>query len=249
MGEWIGGEWRWKLSWNRVLRDREQEQVHRLSDLLSNYCLSAGKSDVWKWKATSDFTFSVKSAYKAICLMANPTNTGRKEKEMLTIWKAPAPLKAVTTSWKLFKGRLPTCDNLLKRQVPIQNSEALCVRCKLKEETIEHTFFACQNSDDIWKKIIFWLGQQSVLHRKVKDHYNAFTNLGKKENQRFLRGVWICTTWVLWKERNECKFNQGKWNGEKLFAEIKSRLWGWKMTYKMSSSTSDFRNWFLAAFS
>ncbi|XP_057788810.1 uncharacterized protein LOC131005760 [Salvia miltiorrhiza] len=177
---------------------------------------------------------------------ACPLSASRQIEEWSLIWKAPATYKAITTAWKVLKGRVPTCDNLRKRQVIIQDSEKLCLFCKGADETIDHLFFECQETDEIWNHILRWVGKQSARHHKAKDHLLAFVNLGNKKDAPFLLGVWICTIWCLWKGRNECKFNQGTWSKERMTAEIKNRLWGWRTAFKVSSSPPDFRRWFVA---
>ncbi|XP_057811439.1 uncharacterized protein LOC131025661 [Salvia miltiorrhiza] len=218
MGEWIEGEWKWKFLWTHELMGRELDQLEDLLSKIQNCRLVAGVKDGWRWKVSPNGLYSVNSAYKM----------------------------AITTAWKVLKGRVPTSENLRKRQVIIQDSEELCVFCKGAVETIDHLFFECHETEEIWSHILRWVGKQSARHHKAKDHLLAFVNLGNKKDASFLLGVWICTIWCLWKGRNECKFNQGMWSKERMTAEIKIRLWGWRTAFKVSSSPLDFRRWIVA---
>ncbi|XP_057788349.1 uncharacterized protein LOC131005397 [Salvia miltiorrhiza] len=206
--------------------------------------IGEGTQDGWSWLADPKGKFSVNSAYRTLCQFTGPGRNTSKAPEFLLIWKAPAPFKAKTTVWRLLRGRMATCDNLLRRQVITQNTESDCMLCKEQTESSEHLFFRCPATSEIWYALLLWLGKQSALQSKVKEHLLAFTNLGEKSDTSLLLCIWICSVWCIWKERNECKFNQGVWKNEKLVAEIKSRVWGWIMAYDVQSRFTDFRTWF-----
>ncbi|XP_057778386.1 uncharacterized protein LOC130997144 [Salvia miltiorrhiza] len=243
MGTWFEGEWRWDLKWNRELRQRELDQVQQLTSSTCNVRLTAGSKDSWCWKASKNGVFSVQSAYYALGLESRSMEERRVENEMALIWKASA--KAVITAWKVLRGRFPTFDNLRRRQVNFQSGN-LCVLCNSCEESINHLFFSCHKTDAIWKDIISWLGKQTASQTQAKAHFNAFINLGNKDDVKLLLSVWICTIWCFWRKRNECIFKQGMWNRERIFSEIKSILWGWKMAFNLVTPYSEFRRWFSA---
>ncbi|XP_057779695.1 uncharacterized protein LOC130998280 [Salvia miltiorrhiza] len=243
MGGWIEDEWSWGLLWNRDLRGRELDQLASLFDIIGNVQMIAGKTDTWKWKAAASGSFSVKTAYNSLSVAAGRCIRSTFGFEWQQIWKAPASFKAITTAWKVLKQRMATSDNLQKRHVAITSSEAICILCKLKEESIEHLFFECQKSVEIWNENLKWIGKQAVNQHTAKEHFSAFTNLGRKEDTSFLTCVWICTIWCLWKQRNGCKFNQDLWSKDKVVAEIKSRLWSWRMAFTSISSAMVFRQW------
>ncbi|XP_057780066.1 uncharacterized protein LOC130998670 [Salvia miltiorrhiza] len=247
MGEWREGNWVWNFNWSRELWDREKEQVQCLENMISQIRIEEGKTDKWRWKASKGDIFSVKSAYRAISTDGSHSPNRGFETELSSIWKAPAPPKVITTAWKVLRGKLATCDNLLKRKVVIQHQEALCVLCKTTTETVDHLFFSCEKSYQLWSGLVAWLGKKTTLQCKVKDHFNAFINLGCKKEKRFLLGVWAGAIWSIWKMRNECKFQQGEWNCYKVEAELKSRFWSWMTIFNVQKSPEDFRSWFGAA--
>ncbi|XP_057790634.1 uncharacterized protein LOC131007745 [Salvia miltiorrhiza] len=190
--------------------------------------VNEGKPDGWKWKATPNGIFMSKGL------------------DFKRIWKAPTAHKAKTTAWRIMNGKMATVDNLLKRKVPFPNSEHICALCQVPPENTNHLFFSCQKSAEIWYELLSWFGKQSVLQSNAIDQYLAFTNIGHKKDAHFLVGVWICTVWSIWKERNELRFNNGKWDKGKMVADIKSRLWSWKQAYNMNTAPDDFRSWFIA---
>ncbi|XP_057800154.1 uncharacterized protein LOC131015749 [Salvia miltiorrhiza] len=203
--------------------------------------------DGWRWKSTPYGCFTVNSAYKELSSQSGPPADLDDKLIWQMIWKAPTPPKVITTVWKALRGRLATCENLMKRRVIAQNSEAKCAFCKTEIETSEHIFFSCSKTEEIWKFLLLWIGKQTALSIKMKDHFLAFINLGSKEDLRFLLGSWMCTIWCIWKGRNECKFNNGIWNKDKMTGEIKTRVWGWLQVFGTPTVLPDFRRWLHSA--
>ncbi|XP_057793258.1 uncharacterized protein LOC131009871 [Salvia miltiorrhiza] len=239
----------WKQRWvgERSLEDMFPRLFHLNSNKEGFISEMGGKRDAWKWKADVSGAFSVKTAYKSLSNAARPSIPSSDGFDWHQVWKTPASFKAVLTAWKVLKQRMATCDNLQRRHVPISYSEAMCTLCKSNQESIEHLFFECQRAVEVWNEILVWIGKVAVNHHSAKGHFLAFTNLGRKEEISFLTGVWSCTIWCMWKQRNGCKFNQEPWNKDKLIAEIKSRLWSWRMAFDLKSAATGFRGWFAAA--
>lgn len=57
-------------------------------------------------------------------------------------------LAAITSS-------LATCGNLLKIRV---HCDHVCSLCNKENETIEHIFFLCDFSTEVWSAILLWMG-------------------------------------------------------------------------------------------
>ncbi|XP_057803191.1 uncharacterized protein LOC131018490 [Salvia miltiorrhiza] len=246
MGEWIEGSWEWKFEWERTLRERDLEQLRALRSCVCKIRLNAGTMDAWRWKAAGSGVFSVKTAYETFFKNRRWSNVCGVQKELAMIWKAQVPAKVIATAWKVLKGRIATMDNHRRRQVVTHSAADLCPLCQLKEETIEHLLFLCHKTDEIWKEILRWTGKQAVFHFKSKAHFNAFVNLGSKKDVDFFLGVWLCVIWSIWKIRNNCIFNQGSWNKERVMAEIKARLWVWRSDLNQPTQEHKFRRWFFA---
>ncbi|XP_057790747.1 uncharacterized protein LOC131007848 [Salvia miltiorrhiza] len=209
------------LEWSRPLLERELTSVHSLKLVIENARLREGQRDGWHWKASQCGTYTVKSAYREICSRDPNHSPHGEEFAWLPIWKAPVPLKVITTVWRALRDRLPTCDNLVKRQLDIHGSDLICAHCNSGDESVEHIFSTCGSSAELWKGLLRWFGKESALPTKLKDHLLAFTNLGTKQDVQFLLGVWMCTIWSIWRGRNNCKFNLGTWNIDKLLKELK----------------------------
>ncbi|XP_057793009.1 uncharacterized protein LOC131009611 [Salvia miltiorrhiza] len=245
MGEWSDGIWSWNLNWKRELRGRELDQFSSLSSLINSFDIIAGKPGGWRWKADPKGIFSVKEAYRAVSKSTETNFNDECDLKFLQIWKAKAPFKAKMTAWRLLKGRLATTDNLLRRQVQLPNEELTCILCKDQAESIDHLFFSCQMTTEVWNSILLWIGKHAALHIRAKDHLLAFSNLGSKADNFLLTSVWICVIWSVWNWRNEGKFNKDIWSKDKILAEIKTRVWGWKSAFSLTTSSPDFRSWFV----
>jgi len=67
--------------------------------------------------------------YKKLAEVENDANRwGEEEKRVLgEIWKSLAPPKVVALSWKVLLNRIPTRDNLARRQALPPNASLVCV--------------------------------------------------------------------------------------------------------------------------
>ncbi|XP_057790812.1 uncharacterized protein LOC131007917 [Salvia miltiorrhiza] len=245
MGEWLGEVWEWKLEWNRELRERERAQADELLSSIKEINLQAGMKDCWRWKHTPNGLFSVNSAYKAFRQARSENGTNCEQMDFKKLWKAPAPHKMKTTAWRILKGRMATCDNLIRRNILAANSNSDCILCKSQLEDLNHLFFSCQITCDLWKEILSWIGIQTTMQRMAKENFLAFSNLGDKVDFHFMACVWICVVWCIWKARNDCIFSKASWNISKVVTEIKIRTWSWTQVYKQMPQSLDLKSWMI----
>ncbi|XP_057770874.1 uncharacterized protein LOC130990667 [Salvia miltiorrhiza] len=246
MGSWEDDVWAWNLKWNRELFQRESGRVNELISVISSISPHAGKEDRWTWKASTEGVFTTKSVYSLIkdlrtagrILEANAMRSAKA-------WKISAPQKAKVTMWRSFRNRLPTCDNLKKRRIPLEEAESMCNACCYREETVQHLFLLCPKTEMIWNGIQKWLGVHSVRPNNIEAHFDSFTNLGKgKQSRKFLEALWVCIIWLVWKSRNESRFGGKNWEVTKMMGEIKARIWSWNKSFGLADLGTDFVSWF-----
>lgn len=59
------------------------------------------------------------------------------------VWKLKIPPKAAFMIWRLLQNKLPTADNLGKRNVVLNEQDKLCRFCMEQQETVAHSMFSC----------------------------------------------------------------------------------------------------------
>ena len=160
-------------SWRRGLFVWEEELVGELTLVLSTVALQVDNEDRWRWKAETSHVYSVCSAYKLLTVHPSTVSVVSAS----SIWNKDVPLKVVLFAWRLFRDRLPTKMNLVRRGV-ISNEARLCTAGCGSEETSDHLFLHCNIYGSIWHNIYKWLNLSSVLPFTVGDHFNQFTALG-----------------------------------------------------------------------
>ena len=107
-----------------------------------NQSTTSQGADEVSWKLSSSGSFSVKSLY-----------TKLTEGDVLDIarglWKAGLPLKIKIFLWKMFQNRLPTADNVAKRNGP---SDGSCVVGGTLEDAT-HALFRCHLARFSWSAV------------------------------------------------------------------------------------------------
>src|ERR1044072_7995370 len=131
--------------------------------------------DSWCWKYDVDNGYTVKEAYKA---QLKPV--GIQDKEIFSrIWNAYAPSKVMALGWRVMRMRLPTLDNLARRGV-IQDvgTNGTCKFCCKEVESVNHLFFGCNFSYDVWSMCLHWLGVFGPLPIQGPSHCICFEHWG-----------------------------------------------------------------------
>ncbi|XP_057811313.1 uncharacterized protein LOC131025538 [Salvia miltiorrhiza] len=175
---------------------------------ISKLVYHAGETDGWTWKENKDGIYTTKSAYS--CLQAerkDGTEANDSSKTAAMVWDAPALQKAKVTAWRALRKRLPTCDNLRRRNIVIDDVEMNCNACFSPVETVDHTLLHCPKASAVWDGIMRWIGLQSVRPQGLEAHFLSFSQLGNgKKCTKFLKSLWVCTIWILWRQRNASRF-------------------------------------------
>ncbi|XP_057802952.1 uncharacterized protein LOC131018245 [Salvia miltiorrhiza] len=188
----------------------------------------AGTKDVWCWKATSNGKYSTKSAYA--CIEEQRERSVQVlliKNHLVKVWGAAAPQKAKVGAWRALRNRLPTCDNLKRRNIPLDEVDAVCSACFHHNESVNHLLLKCPKTEMVWVEIHRWIGISTAQPQLINMHFESFINLGTgKENEKFLTALWICTVWQLWKKRNECRFDGKGWEPKNLNKDFEGHSFG-----------------------
>ncbi|XP_057951075.1 uncharacterized protein LOC131145916 [Malania oleifera] len=118
------------------------------------------------------------------------------------VWYNGSTPKHVFCLWLGLKEKLPTCD-----KIQVEGIDQGCTFCDESRETLEHLFFKCKFSAEIWSRIRKWLGIRKAmstikaavkwLHKEAKG--NGVHSAGKRIGL-------AATVYCIWHFRNRKRF-------------------------------------------
>ena len=231
-------------SWRRSLFAWEEEVVRELKLLLHNVTLQVNKADMWLLNLETSHDYSVRSAYNLLTVQPPAGATVA----CTSIWNKDVPLKVVLFAWRLFRDRLPTKDDLLRRGV-IPNDSRMCVARCGSEETSNHLLLHCPFFGSVWHYISRWMGMSTVTPLCVGGHFNQFTFVGSfaKARRAILHVLWYATAWEIWKERNNKLFKGTQCPIVQVVDKIKSLSFMW-LNAKFPSLPFNYHGWWFSPF-
>ncbi|KAL8469023.1 hypothetical protein ACS0TY_032010 [Phlomoides rotata] len=246
VGKWVNWTWEWDFKWSRPLSSRHLIYYNELLSFVSRYKLQTGGSDFWKWRHNPLGQYSVSAAYGLLQARKELAVILVSEKKMYKkLWRSWATKKAVTTAWKLLKGKMATSDNLIRRGIILDDEAKICQLCKVREENIRHLFFECKVSYQIWCNIIKWLGVSMVFHVNPSSHFMMFENcMGRGKKAKVAASIWTGIVWNIWSLRNEVIFNKAEINVERETIKLKANVRNWISTYEPRLIDCNIGSWF-----
>lgn len=128
------------------MRSRVNVELKKLKECTPDYFLPRpGNKDRVIWNGQMNCTFSVKAAIKVFC------NSGDPVQWYKLVWgKGQIPGVAFVL-WLVCKGRINTKDRVLSWG--LSNFNADCEFCDDAMETINHLFFECAVTKEVWRRI------------------------------------------------------------------------------------------------
>jgi hypothetical protein len=187
------GTLHWDVNFSRNLQDWELESLAAFMELIYSQTLDGTGQDQLCWNKMEKKAFSVKSFYH--CL--NPPSLGFPWRG---IWKSKVPLRVAFFTWTAVLGKLPTIDNLRKRNMVIVNR---CCLCKNAAESIDHLFLHCNLAKDLWDSVLLSFGVSWVMPCRVRVLVDCWQGgLGRQRNSLIWKAIPHCIMWCLWRERN-----------------------------------------------
>ena len=166
---------------------------------------------------------------------------GIHEDCFVKLWRIRIPARFAVFAWRLLRDRLPTKQNLRRRQVQI--TDILCPFCTSQQEDASHLFLHCTNIQPIWWDTMTWLHIKGAFPLSPKQHF--LQHLGVQ-----LAGVrmnrwqywWLALTWSIWKLRNNIVFSNATFNANALFEDATFLLWSWLRGFE-KGFTVHFNQW------
>jgi len=166
----------------------------------------------------------VRGAYQILTSTENPIldDTGA------LVWHKQVPLKVSILAWRLLRDRLPTKNNLFRRDI-IQSAALMCVVGCGYEESASHLFLHCDSFGSIWQHIRNWLGVSGVETYNIGDHFIQFINYIGTSTKRhsLMQLMWLSCVWIIWTERNNKIFKNFQTSMLELLEKIKHYSYWW----------------------
>ncbi|XP_058757405.1 uncharacterized protein LOC131630662 [Vicia villosa] len=236
--EWDNGTQRWKfenlfesVSYFQVLNTiggLQSANWQQFLDIVNSYSLDSSAEDGFVWIPRQDGVFTVASV--AVLLEEHKESAWGPDinRRLSIMWKSSVPLKIKIFAWRLLISRLPLKDMLVLRGMVANIIDPKCPFCDIHEESLDHLFFLCQASKNIWEKVLAWIGFSSG------SFWEAFLGLDDiqlKVTNSHIRNkvnvIWLANTWSLWLMRNDNVFNNVPFSFETVFNRIVFLSWRW----------------------
>ncbi|KAJ0476914.1 putative RNA-directed DNA polymerase [Helianthus annuus] len=225
------GVWLWK---HDPATDDELAELHDLQAAVASVLLSEGP-DRWRWRGCGSSEFSV-AAVKL--LLASRHDFSSRYVMDQCKW---VPKKCNLLAWRAELNRVPTVDALARRGVTVIDD--MCNLCCEGLDSVTHIFTACPMALGVWEKISFWCKIQNFFVFSFRDLLEIH-NLGDKgkTEREAVHGIILTACWVLWKARNDQRFNGKKSSVDEIFCEIRVVSFFW-YKHRARKGSLDWRDW------
>ncbi|XP_021971359.1 uncharacterized protein LOC110866520 [Helianthus annuus] len=141
-------------------------------------------------------------------------------------WCNWVPLKCNIFAWRADMDRIPTVEALARRGVSIEDGG--CSFCNDGPDSVSHIFTACPLALGLWEKISFWCRVRNFFVFSFRDLLDIPLLGGRRKSEKVaLHGIIITACWLLWKARNNLRFNGKMCNVEDIFSEVRALSYLW----------------------
>ncbi|KAL5127663.1 putative ribonuclease H protein [Glycine soja] len=180
MGILSGSNWEWKIQWRRHFFDHEIDTLAAFMANIEGIQIQPLTRDFLSWGADPVGYYSTKSAYN---LLKAEASSNSEDSNYKTIWKLQIPLRASAFSWRIFKNRLPTRDNLRRRHVELPSYN--CPLCDQEEETVGHIMYSCRKTCVLWWEILRWVNRMGPFPLQPNCHFLQFSQWSGNNKQQW----------------------------------------------------------------
>ncbi|KAH1247510.1 hypothetical protein GmHk_06G017402 [Glycine max] len=235
LGSFCESGWEWKFSWRRNLFDNEMGIASDFIDQTAVINLNAS----WVWGAASNGILSSKSA--CVCIKAEQSSEDH-HLGFCQLWDTKIPPRALTFAWRFLWDRLPSKENLSRRQVDLAND--LCPFCQSNSKSASHLFFTCQKGLPLWWEFNTWVKEDRALHCRPMDHFLQHSSIaGSKASNTRRKIWWITATRSIWKLRNDVIFHNQAFHISKLVDNTNFLTWSWLRGWIWALSSNHNQLW------
>ena len=187
----------WNVTFARNFNDWELDSVASFLGLLQSHIPSWGVDVGLRWNLKKNGIFDIRSFYTALRVLPNVDFPWK------SIWRIKAPCRACFFVWTAAWNRILACDNLHKRGYTLPS---WCWLCCSNGETVDHLLLHCPVVAVLWSRSFQAFGVQWVLSVTVADLLFSWWNGLGRHSLDIWNMVPICLVWTIWKECNQCTF-------------------------------------------
>ncbi|GAU42911.1 hypothetical protein TSUD_86490 [Trifolium subterraneum] len=122
--------------------------------------------DTWQWQPDLVRGYTVLGAYQIL------TSQQLDPMDIVDdlIWHKQVPLIVSIFALRLLRDRLPTRDNLARRDIISPETRSCVAGCGGVEST-QHLFLSCSTFGPLWSSVRAWIGLLSVDPLTLSDHF------------------------------------------------------------------------------
>lgn len=211
----------WNLYLRRNLNDWEIITIATFQETVPQNINLTREGDSLEWKVDSRGVFTVRSAYRDLI----STELQEIGWPWRMIWKTKIPYKVNYFTWLLSKEEVLTHENLNRRKL---NLCSRCYLCEEQVETVNHLFWHCKWTNQLWQMFIHKRRIKWAKPRRIKDLLRSWNRDGNamKEEERW-KMVPPCIWWTIWKESNQRCFEGKKSNIQKIKIDYLGLYYFW----------------------
>nr|KAJ0226419.1 hypothetical protein LSAT_V11C100001990 [Lactuca sativa] len=153
----------------------------------------------WRSDYVVDGKFNVAKLRRRLDRASHPISDGE------FWWINSAPKKVVSFIWRAKQGRIPSADELQKRNIPVASS--MCGICRNTVETTSHVLTSCPFVSNTINRVLNWCGVPTKQFSEVTEVIDFARSWGHcPKKKEMLTCILYSTLWSLWKERNDRVF-------------------------------------------
>jgi len=201
--------------------EAEIDAVAKFMEDLQRLTIHVQQQDMWSWEGDSCGRYTVRSAYEFLnrnLLLESQDETFK------ALWEIKVPSKATIFACRLIRERLPTKNNLRKRNV--ETNDVTCPFCRSHDQDKAHLFFTCANILPLWWESRSWVNVVGAFSENPKQHFlqHYYYNISGLRPQRW-QTWWIALTCCIWKHRNRMIFLNESFNSHNVMEDALFYCW------------------------
>ena len=181
---------------HQLFSHRDVKEIRNLPPRIENM------NDRMIWHGSQKGIYTVKSGYRLVVDVLEPTSQHFIEGSWSKIWQANIPHKVRYFAWRAVRNLLPTRVNLQKRGLMVPCN---CLLCGRNLENTWHLFVDCPFAEQVWREVDLW----DLIDEKV-GIANGFADLFFSILNSYpasLNAKFLMIFWGIWNRRNESLWN------------------------------------------